>query len=452
MPNFKKLSKTYEKNALLALQSLIRIESVYDEKTAKKGAPYGEGVKAALDYVAKLGTDYGWAVDRCDGYCTELTVGDEGPIIGVFAHSDVVPAAGSWKHPPFSATLEDGVIYGRGAADDKGPLVAALYAIKLLKDNGFIRGYRVRLVSGGDEERGSSCLHHYFREMKKEAPAYGFTPDAEWPLIYGEKAIRRYDLAYEGQLGPIIAMKGGTVANAVCESVLVTLQKDPGLSAFLKKKGIKADVTESEGIDIVSFKGKTAHGSTPEKGVNAIAIAFRALGERYEIPGLVKMAEAIASPDGSAFGGDSKSPELGAATYNYGVIDYNGKRLSISLDFRFGETADPDALIKKLEAYTGLKANLVSDTKPLLFDKESLLVSTLMKAYKKETHDRHAAPFTIGGGTYAKEAPNCVAFGASWPNHPGDEHSPNEYIYVEDLYKDIAIYARAIYLLGKLVA
>ncbi|MBP5216947.1 MAG: M20/M25/M40 family metallo-hydrolase, partial [Bacilli bacterium] len=210
MPNFKKLAKTYHYTAVLALQELVRKNSVYDEKTISEDAPYGKGVKSALDYIATLGHQMGVKVDQCDGRATELTFGEEGPIIGVYAHSDVVPISGTWKYPPFSAKIDgegkEKRMWGRGTSDDKGPLIAALYACKLLKDNALLNGYRVRLVAGGDEERGSSCLEYYFHHLKKEPSVYGFTPDAEFPLIYAEKGISHFLAKKTVDLGPIIAI------------------------------------------------------------------------------------------------------------------------------------------------------------------------------------------------------------------------------------------------------
>ena len=193
MPNFKSLAKSYEKNATLALQELVHCPSVYDPKSIGENAPYGAGVKKALDYVGKLGQDYGFKVDYCHGHATEVSFGEEGPIIGIYAHADVVPVSGQWDNPPFSAAIKgegaEAKMFGRGTSDDKGPLIAALFACKLLKDNGLIKGFKVRLVAGGDEERGSSCLDYYFHQLKKEDCAYGFTPDADFPLIYAEKGI-----------------------------------------------------------------------------------------------------------------------------------------------------------------------------------------------------------------------------------------------------------------------
>ncbi|MCI1245168.1 MAG: Sapep family Mn(2+)-dependent dipeptidase [Bacilli bacterium] len=449
MINYKKLAKGELKNATIALQRFVGIDSVYDEGTVKNGQPYGAGVKRALDYLAKLGEDYGFKVDKCDGYCTELSFGEEGPLIGIYGHSDVVPVSGAWSHPEFGGEVKDGRMWGRGTCDDKGPLLASLYALKGLKDRGLIKGFRVKLVSGGDEERGSSCLSYYFKEHNGEEPKFGFTPDANWPLIYAEKGIRRYEAARICDLKPIIAMDGGLVGNAVCDKLVATVRKDEALEKFLAEKKDLCDVSLGEGADLVSFKGKAAHGSTPELGVNAALLAFKTLGEFYRNPFLLSLAASLADPNGKSFGGYERSPELGDSTYNYGIVKYDGKVLKMSIDFRYGETAKPDILIHAFEKKTGLVCNLMSESPVLLFDKTSALVSTLLKAFRKATHSLSAKPLAIGGGTYAKEAKNTVAFGAEWKGHPGNMHGVDEYIYMDDFEKDIAIYARAIYMLGR---
>ncbi len=456
MPNFKKLSKGYEQEALKVLSEFVKKKSVYDSETVKEGAPFGAGVKNALDYLAKKGEEYGFKVDTCQGYCTEISFGEgNGPEIGVYVHSDVVPATGKWDYPPFSAKVvgegKEAKMISRGTSDDKGPLVAALMAVKLLKDHNLIKGYKVRLVSGGDEERGSSCLKAYFEKLRKTPTDYGFTPDADFPLIYGEKGITRGVFSKTIDLKPIIAMNGGSVSNAVCDSFVVTLPKDKNLENAIKgNKSI--DLSEAGAIDILTFKGKASHGSAPEKGDNAAIKAFDFLGSFYKIAFLKKLADLLKGYSGKSFHGDAHSEIFGDSTWNYGVINYDSNKriLTSTIDYRYGETADPKKAIANFEQETNTNVNILSEDSYLLFDKKSPLVSTLMKSYKRMTFKLFDKPFAIGGGTYAKEAKNCVAYGSAFKEHPGDIHSPNEYIYLEDLYKQIAIYADAIYSLGQL--
>ena len=457
MPNFKKLAKTYYETALMALQELVKRNSVYDETTISKGAPFGEGVKSALDFVAKLGKDYGFKVDTCEGYATEISFGEKGTLVGIYAHSDVVPVSGKWDHPPFDAKIvgegKEAKMIGRGVTDDKGPLIAAFFAMKLLKDNGLLNDFRVRLVTGGDEERGSSCLHHYFHSLKKEHCDFGFTPDAEFPLIYAEKSITRADLKKKIDLGPILAIDGGVVSNAVCDRVVITLGKDAKLKSTLAKVE-KASYDEAGEIAIVTFRGKSAHGSVPQLGDNAMLKAFAFLGDFYHIDFLSRLAITLSDPNGRGFGGYVESPAFGLSkdsTYNYGIVKYgSNKELTISVDFRTGDQGKPEECLAALSKGSNMDLHIWGSSPLLCFDKKSPLVSTLMKSYKHMTHRFFDKPMAIGGGTYAKEAKNTVAYGATFKGHEGNIHSPNEYIYLEDFYAQIAIYADAIYSLGKL--
>lgn len=456
MPNFKKLAKNYEELAVKALQEFVRKKSVYDESTIAEGAPYGAGVKSALDFVAALGKEYGFHVDTCDGYATELSFGNgNGPLVGVYAHADVVPVSGTWKEEPFSGKIvKDAkgkeMMISRGSSDDKGPLIAALMAIKLLKDQGMLDdSFRVRLVAGGDEERGSSCLEHYFHAMKKAPSDYGFTPDADFPLIYAEKGIYHGSLNKVIDLKPIIAIDGGVVSNAVCDRMLVTLPMDKKF-ILANKENKNIEVSSLGEVMLVAFKGKTSHGSMPEKGESAAMFGFKVLGEFYKIPFLDNLAKVLANPFGEGFGGNETSKELGANTYNYGIVKYENRKNSfyLSLDFRFGEEAHPDACVQKLAKAADVEVKVSSKAELLFMPKKSPLVATLMKSYKHMTHRFFDKPAAIGGGTYAKEAKNCVAYGGVFPSRPGDIHSPNEYIYLDDLKSSIAIYADAIYSLG----
>ena len=457
-PNFKKLAKNYEDLGIKALRALIGKESVYDEKTISKEAPYGAGVKSALDFIAKLGKEYGFKVDPCQGRCTEISFGEEGTLVGIYAHSDVVPVSGKWDHKPFGAEIvgegKEAKMYGRGTSDDKGPLIAALMAIKLLKDNGLIKGYRVRLVAGGDEERGSSCLEHYFHVLKKPASDFGFTPDADFPLIYAEKGIHRAEASGKLDLKPIIAMDGGVVGNAVCDKIVITLPTMKGLQDKLKAvPGLRFDISEAGPIQIVTIFGKSAHGSTPELGDNAAIKAFKVFGEILGNKNLLNLAKVLEDPFGKGFGGDCYSEGFGPAgksTFNYGIVSYKDGVLKLSIDHRYGEAAKPEESLEKLGKATGLSIRILSVSPMLHFDLKDPLIVTLMKSYKHMTHKFFDKPMALGGGTYAKEAKNCVAYGSAFKGHEGDIHAPNEYIYLDDFYRQIAIYADAIYALGQL--
>ncbi|MFA7019932.1 MAG: Sapep family Mn(2+)-dependent dipeptidase [Bacilli bacterium] len=440
----------YRANAIRALQELIRINSVYDEKTITETAPYGIGVEKALKYIGMLARQYGFTVDYCDHRVTEMTYGKGEKLISIFAHADIVPIGSGWKHEAFGATIDKGKIYGRGTSDDKGPLIAAFYAIKALKDNELISNYRVRLVVGGDEERGSSCLRYYFKDLKKEHPTYGFTPDANFPVIYGEKGISNFRSKINLVLPGILKISGGEAVNSVIDSTLVIMKSDAKFEAFLKTLKNKTSIETSNGISKITFHGKAAHGSTPQAGLNAALFALEALGNFYQNDLLLKIFAQFHNFDGKPFKGYAKSKDLGETTYNLGKISYDGKVLEMKVNFRYPEGVVDTDFIRSFDESSGLTSEIYSKSPSLLFPVKSPLIKTLLDAYRQESLDKRSNPMTMGGGTYAKEAPNTVAFGAAFPDDNPHMHEADEHLILNNFYLSMAIYARAIHALGNL--
>lgn len=448
--NFTKLTKPYYKNAQVTLEELIKINSTYDPKTITKEKPYGIGVSKALDYLISLGELYGFEVDRCHNYVSELTFGEGEKLISVFAHADIVPEGRGWDSDPFLPVVRKGNLYGRGATDDKGPLVAAFYAIKALKDNGLIKNYRVRLIVGGDEERGSSCLQYYFNELKKEQPTYGFTPDATFPLVYGEKGVTNFISEQTINFPEIISLKGGLAFNSVIdEATLVFLADDKFYHHLKKQKNVDVEV-ESEEVMVAKIKGVSAHGSMPNMGINAVIKALEIYGQFYQNKDALAIVKLFKNYDGKPFKGYAKGKELGETTYNVGIVTYENKKLTMHINFRYPEKVDATKFIHSLDKNSNFISTIVYESPPLLFDKKSTLVKTLLEAYQEETFDKKIKPITMGGGTYAKNAQNTVAFGPAMPYEVNNIHDANEFINLKNFQIQMAIYARAIYALGKL--
>ena len=433
-------------NMIEELMNFVCIDSVYDSKTVSKETPYGKGVSNALNYVAKLGERYGFEVDKCDGHCTELTIGEGNKMIGIFAHADVVPATGDWSDYPFSCKVLDGKVYGRGTSDDKGPFMAAFYAVLALKEAGLLKGYKVRFVVGGDEERGSSCLDYYFNVLKKPSPDYGFTPDADFPVIYGEKGINDFFPGISVEIPHVLKISGGAATNAVCDKVEIELDNASEFVSYLKSK----KVSFKEDGNKVTILGKSAHGSTPELGDNAAIKTMKILGDFYNVKSLQKLADGLSDTSGKKFGGFCKTKLMGETTYCVGLISYEKGHLKFSINFRYPEVVKSSEYKDKFDAYFATKSKMGEESHVLFFDPESKLVKTLMQAYQEETGDKKSKPITIGGGTYAKHCENTVAFGALFPGRESVMHQPDEYMPEEDIYKSALIYARAIELLGNL--
>lgn len=452
--DFKQLVKPYEKTALKELSKWIQINSIFDQDTVSEKTPFGKGVAEALEFIATLAEKEGFVVDRCDNYCTEISYG-EGELIAIYAHADVVPVSDNWDDEPFSGAIKSERVVGRGTSDDKGPAMAAFYALKALKDSNLIKNYKVTLVIGGNEESGSACLEHYFNVLKKPYPKYGFTPDGSFPLIYGEKGISNYSASLKIDLPNVLSIDAGLVANSVIDKAEAVLKTDSHLLSSIKKyfeaTSLNFEITNiNESTIRLVVLGRAAHGSTPLLGLNAGLGLLKFLGIHYHSTILEKIADNYLDATGEKMGVYACSEMLHETTFNVGLISYKDGVLSCVVNFRYPETVNVNETIKAIEELNLGSITLLSESKPLLIDPKSDMVQGLLKVYQEETGDLTTPIMTIGGGTYAKESKNTLAFGSAFPGSDDHIHDKNEHIMLKDFYSSMSIYAHAIYHLGNL--
>ena len=439
------------------LRALLRCESVKSEPLPM--APFGLGVRAAFDTLLELGGRYGFRVKDYDGYALHLEIGEGDEIVGTLSHVDVVPPGNGWSVPPFEGVLRDGYIYARGAQDDKGPTIAVLYAARAIRELGLPVRRRIRLIVGGDEESGWECMRYYFQH-EPERPCCGFTPDGGWPLIYAEKGIVNLQIeksvSPSEQLPRIIWARGGERPNMVPDRA----------EAFLEAKGEQIDAIQSalSGIDdivttsedrgvLVVARGKSAHGSSPNEGVNAVTKLLSAL-ELLGLPEnrhwLSTLREWAQSTDGAAIGIAHSDEVSGALTANLGVFDYNGARVQCTINVRYPVTWTLDALLERLKAVIepqGFDLTKHFGIAPLYVPLDTPFLQTILRMYREETGD-DKPPQTMGGGTYARATQNIVAIGTGFEGD-GAAHEPDERIAVSTLQKITLIYARILYELGR---
>ena len=261
------------------IQNLGRLVAVDSQLgTPEEGKPFGEGPAKALEVGLKIADELGFQTVNLDNYCGYAEMGEGKEIIGIAGHLDIVPVGGDWTHDPFVLTREGDYVYGRGTTDDKGPVLEALYAMKLLRDSGVKLNKRVRLIMGCNEETGSKCMAHY-NEVEEELSC-GFTPDANFPCIHGEKGHMSM-MAYSKHT-KILSMNGGFVTNAVCDSCTTVIPGAAGLKEKLEKELAETKlqeyrVTVENGEITIYAKGVPAHASTPTLGVNAAGVTFECL-------------------------------------------------------------------------------------------------------------------------------------------------------------------------------
>ena len=235
--NYINLIDSYEDNIIKSTQEIIRIKSV--EAEAKPNMPFGEGPYKALEKALELSKEMGFDTKNLEGYAGYAEFGEGEETVGVLVHLDVVPEGEGWTYPPYGGEIHDGKIFGRGTTDDKGPAIATLYAMKALKDSEIPLSRKIRIIFGTNEETGWGCMDYYFKH--ENPPTMAFTPDADFPVIHGEKGIIVFDLVQKinsnGCCGIIVReLKGGNAPNMVpdhAEAILEVKDKETVEEKFI---------------------------------------------------------------------------------------------------------------------------------------------------------------------------------------------------------------------------
>ncbi len=433
-----------------SLKELVKIPSVLDEYKPNSDQPFGLGNKEALEYMLALGEKDGFKTLNQDNYAGHIEFGNAKESLGLLAHLDVVPVTGqAWDNDPFTVVEKDGKLIGRGVNDDKGPLLASYYAIKMLKDLGFEPKMNIKLIMGCDEETGSRCLEHYFKY--NPLPEIGFSPDACFPCINGEKAHASVDVIGKNDSNILISLKAGERYNIVPESAYMELSKDytKEYLEFLSENNYKGEVKDGKYFAY----GLAAHAMCPEKGLNASFILFEFLNKYTDCTIAKFMTKYMTfDPFGSKLSLDKTYPEMGRLTLNVGVVSIDKDSVKIGCDLRVpADEMEEDIRLNFANAAKeyALESVMAPFTKVHYVSSDSKLVKTLVKSYQEFTNDFENKAYCIGGGTYAKLMPGAVAFGPQFVGGADVDHQANEYIYESDYKKILAIYAKAIYDLTK---
>lgn len=425
------------------LSILISCASVLDEYKENSDAPFGKENKKALETLLEEGKKNGFNTGNVDNYAGYLEFGS-GDTLGILAHLDVVPVVKEeWLTDPFKLVFSGDKMYGRGTTDDKGPLVASYIAMKMLKDEGFKPNMKVRLIAGCDEESGSRCMKRYLEKMGE--PKMAFSPDASFPLIYGEKAMFSYDIL--GDLGDdiILSMTAGKRYNIVPSQAEMTLKIDlkKEFLKYLKENNYKGEI---KGDTYIAY-GLASHAMAPDNGLNAIYILFDFLAKNTDSK-LAKFMDEFYLWDnhGKKAGYFIYDDEMKDLTSNMAVADIKDGKIRLGVNCRcpLDECLEliPEALSKITSKY-GYSFKALHGSKRHYVSKESELVQKLLKAYRKVTND-NSEPITIGGGTYAREMTNAVAFGPCMPYDEDVCHISNEYMTLESFKNAIMVYYLAI--------
>lgn len=456
------------REAMMAdLFSLLEINSERDDSLADAQHPFGPGPVRALKKFLEMAERDGYKTKNVDNYAGHFTFGQGEEELGIFAHLDVVPAGSGWHTDPYKPEIIDGKLYARGSSDDKGPTVACYYGLKIIKDLGLPVSKRVRFVVGTDEESGWADMDYYFAHVGLPKPDFGFSPDAEFPIINGEKGNITEYLHFEGANDgdfTLHNLSGGLRENMVPESgtavfssglSLVDLQEK--LLSFTAENPVTASLTEADGLFYLQVIGKSAHGASPASGINGVTYLAYFLSQ-FDFAGSAKdylnIAGNILHKDhfGEVTGVAYEDEKMGKLTMNAGVFKFDRESSdnTIALNFRFPQGTDEHQIQSILQDLEGVGAVTLSQHMhtPHYTPMEDELVSTLLAVYEKQTGLKGYEQI-IGGGTFGRLLKRGVAFGAMFPGYTDTMHQANEFADVEDLFRAAAIYAESIYELIK---
>ncbi len=438
-----------EENTEAVFRDIARLVAVNSvEDAPEDGAPFGRGARQALDLGLQIARELGLDAVDCEGRIGYASVGGDGDrYLATITHLDVVPVGDGWREDPFSMREREGWIIGRGVMDDKGPSVLCLYALKYLKERKVPLKYPVRALLGANEETGMGDVTHYLAHYP--APLFCFSPDANFPLCNGEKGIYHGRILSRRPLGDILDIRGGVAPNVIPDKAEATVKA----AAITGTEEV--EVTETApGIWHLLAHGKGGHASLPAGTRNAIGVLVEYLlqndlGDENDRAFLTLIERLHRAWDGSALGVQADDGNFEPLTIVGGVIGAEDGRMFQTVDSRYPTTTSGEQIAAGIRVLAGEIADVTvdHDSAPFYMPLDNPAVQVCVKAYNDVTGEQ-AAPYTIGGGTYARHFPNAVAFGPEHPERPMPEFAGPIHGVDEAACKDWLMEALKVYILA----
>ena len=444
-----------------AVSRLVGVKSV--KGAAAPEAPFGPGPKAALEEGLKLCAELGFATRNYDNYVGLADLNDKPTQLHILGHLDVVGEGTGWNTDPYTCVEKDGMLYGRGVSDDKGPVCAALFAMKCVRDLGLPVSKNVRLILGTDEESGSADIAYYY--AREPYAPQAFTPDADFPVIHIEKGHYHPDF---GASWPAVmveprvsVLNGGFRHNVVPPEAqaevlgLTAADVKPFCGAVEGKSGAVFTLSDMVGGVRIHCAGRNAHAASPDDGINAISALLEVLSvlplaecKSTEAIRAMGLLFPFGDTRGKALGIAQSDPESGELTLNLALMTLSETGFSAKFDARVPICATKencaDVCAAALKAHGVTITGDEEMTHVHVVEADSPLVKTLLRCYETYTGEKDSKPIAIGGGTYVHDIPGGVAFGCDFPGFDPKMHSANEQASVDNLLKSAKIFALAI--------
>ncbi|MFJ5621657.1 Sapep family Mn(2+)-dependent dipeptidase [Peribacillus loiseleuriae] len=452
----------YEEQLMEDLAELVSIRSVRDETTITNHAPFGRTIRDAFDQMKSIAERDRFLHEDFDGYAVHLEHGSGDEIIGILGHLDIVPEGDKedWTFDPFTLTEHDGYLYGRGVNDDKAPLLAAYYAMKILRDLNIPLKRKVRLIVGGAEETTWECIDHYFKYNRQ--PVMAFSSDGDFPIVNGEKGVVQGSFTLNNEhpsmnKSPhlLLEIQSEKQRGYICEKCIAIFESSSPES--LKNLLLEADEVIISNQTVTAFyKGEKTLSRNPQKGQSGFFKCSKDLvGIREGIRNaeeFIRLLETFFLEDvyGKKMGLFHEDQEMGISTMGIPYVVYDGDHFEVAFDYRFPKGQTLDLAIETLQSFSDQNHLdlIIHKTHDLLYvEPDSKLIRTLQQAYIAVIGE-NAGCITKGGISYARALENGVAFGPTFIGDHPNTHKPNERIRIETLYKAIIIYCETLRLLA----
>lgn len=428
------LTNVFYKEYIKNLHKILEYDST--KKSPAPNAPFGIDIKNCLDETLKIARNLNFKTSTYKGYYGYAEIGEEEKMLGILGHLDIVPFnAKEWDCPPLGGTIKNNTLYGRGVVDDKGPILACLFAVAQLIKEGLKPKMKIRIIFGCDEECGSQCMLKY--KEKEIMPDLAFTPDADFPCIHCEKGLLNLRLVAK-KPKTILKIAGGDKLNIVMSKLKATIQTDKVLK---ETDNVKIKKQSNNTYEITAI-GKPAHASTPEKGINAVSVLFNYLNQNNIDNEIKKFLPLIETTNGSSLNINFKDNKSGELTLNVGMVTSDKENIIYDVDIRYPVSTTHTQIIKNIQKHFEVK-KVLAQKNPLYVSPNSDLVQSLVSSYN-ETMGQNLKSKYIGGGTYSKFLNNCVAFGPNFPNVETFIHDNNEQMNLDLIYQMYQIYKNAI--------
>ncbi len=433
------------------------------------------------EFLFNLATKLGLQYNDVGGYVQEIWIGDGKETLGLMSHSDVQPVELSeWNHDPWSGEVSEGRIWGRGAIDDKGPIVAIMYGMRAILDSKLPIKKKIILLVGTDEESANEDVTTYLKS--KPAPDRTLVVDSNYPVICAEKGwcgswmefpVVIPDVQAHGLL--IVDLHAGfspSIVPALATATMVPRGVDVTKSVAAlelkaelfnaKRKGAGIEVEMRRDTIVIRAKGKSVHSSAPQSGHNALVDLLMFLDRDVQtIDNEFSQAARFASQyigfglDGSGLGISHHDDFMGDVTVALDMAGRTDSSATLMFNFRIPKgielaTIEDSLGIRYLqfdEAHGTATKHTHYLSKPLFNDPSSAFVTKLLGIYNEVTGENRSAQ-SIGGGTYAKRIPNAVVFGPAMPDEEYTGHQPNEFLYLSTLERNIEILTHTMVSLG----